>query len=657
MARGLNSVGKKLLWGIALPALVVAVAGVTFYWRQVDRAVRDSTRDEAAALAELISTTFNLTAQTAATPGASRPSPVHRSVTEAFRSDWKMFRHVSHLRVLDGQGIVRWSRKVEEEGKPLPGAERLLAAGSEAVVGERGRAEVVRPLGGLACAGCHAGVTNMKVGVVQLAIDEPSLQREVTRLFGIALWSVLGFMAVVTGATVLSLHFFLTRPLRRLSETMRRAEEGDFLARAQAGSRDELGTLGSSFNRMLARITSMKAEEIDTHRDLAAAQEQLVLKQTLENTNAKLENRVTELSTLYDVARQLNATLELPELFARITKLVPTRLRIPQFSIMLVNAEGKLEVKSAHPEGRGVGITFEIGEGACGRAAATLESVYIPDLEAERGIFRVRAGTQARSGGSLLALPMVHMGELLGVLNFEQPVVKAGFSAEEIEVLSAVTDQAATAVKNAKLHEQTVALSITDPLTGIANRRHLFSRLEMEIARANRFGNQVSMLMIDIDYFKKLNDAAGHRAGDEVLRAVCDLMKGMIRKVDTLARYGGEEFVIILPQVTKTEAIEVAQKLRRSVEELPSEHRHVQPGGRITISVGVSNLPVDSTEEEKLVDCSDSALYASKRAGRNQVTGYAAGMELHPGRERGPHTRRTKTGETPAAMPAVAKPS
>src|SRR6185369_12349473 len=167
------------------------------------------------------------------------------------------------------------------------------------------------------------------------------------------------------------------------------------------------------------------------------------------------------------------------------------------------------------------GLTFAVGEGICGHAAATRKSVYVADLESDQQFFKMRGGAGAKGRGSLLALPMVHGDELLGVLNFERPE-KAGFSASEIEFFMGVADQAAMAVKNAQLHAQTVELSITDPLTGISNRRHLFAQLELEIARANRFGTQLSFLMIDIDYFKKLNDAAGHSAGDSVLRHVCE---------------------------------------------------------------------------------------------------------------------------------------
>jgi diguanylate cyclase (GGDEF)-like protein len=155
--------------------------------------------------------------------------------------------------------------------------------------------------------------------------------------------------------------------------------------------------------------------------------------------------------------------------------------------------------------------------------------------------------------------------------------------------------------------------------------------------------------MIDIDHFKALNDAAGHRAGDVTLRQVSDLIRNIVRKVDLLGRYGGEEFVLVLPQIQRPEAQEVAEKIRRAVDEHPFTHRGAQANGRITISVGVATLPADANSLEKLVDCADAALYASKRAGRNRVVGYEPGMESHPGRERGPHAQKRRSSEMSAA--------
>ena len=606
-------------------------------WWRTDLAVRAETRNEALRMAQLVAGNFTLAEpDDALKPGG--PRVVHRAVTQTVRSDWASQAEISTLRIANARGVVRWSRNVEEEDKPLPGGAQLTPGGGKGN-------EVVIPLGGVSCAGCHTGESTMNAGLVQLTVAEATLREQVAQGFLSALRIVLIFAVALVGATAVSLKLFLTAPLKRLSAAMRRAEDGDFVARADEDTRDEIGRLGAAFNRMLKKMTSLKAEEIDNRRDLDAARGERELK-------GQLEGRIGELSILYDVARAVTSSIELNEVLQKITDSVPARLSVPKFSIMLASDEG-LEVRKAHPSGS-EGMVFAVGEGVCGHAAATRKSVYVADLENDQQFFRVRGGDGATGRGSLLALPMVHGEELLGVLNFERPQ-KAAFSAAEIEFLMAVTDQAAMAVKNAKLHEQTVALSITDPLTGVSNRRHLFAQLELEIARANRFGTQLSFLMIDIDHFKKLNDAAGHPAGDSVLRHVCELMKASVRRVDTLARYGGEEFVVLLPQVTRAEALEVADKLRRKVEEAPIEHREVQPGGVVTISVGIANLPIDAIEMGKLVDCADSALYASKRAGRNRVSGFAPGMEVHPGRERGPHAQKKRvTGEIPVV--GVAKP-
>jgi diguanylate cyclase (GGDEF)-like protein len=637
MARHRN-IGQKLLLAIGLPALVVAIAGVVTLWLRADGAVRQSTRDEATAMADLVSNAFTL----AETGG----SDAHRSVTVMMRSQWKTFAHADRLRILDVHGVVRWSREAEEQGRLLPDAKPIPSGGTESLRQTDKFVEMTRPLGGLACAGCHAD-NPMAIGTLQLRTKQPRLLDEVNGAFRLGLFGLLVFSLVLGLATALSLHFFLRQPLKKLAGAMKRAEAGDFLVRADARRDDELGQLALAFNQMLARITDMKAQEIDTNRDLEQAQKELALKKELELTNAKIASRLNELQTVYDVARSLTSTLELPELLGRITQQVGERLKIPQFSIMLLNADRNLEVKGAYPAGQGTeGMVFALGQGACGRAADTLRSVYIPDLAQDGGIYERRNDGDVKRG-SLLSVPMLHMGTLLGVLNYQRPD-SASFSSEELELLSAVADQASVAVKNAMLHEETVTLSITDPLTGIPNRRHLFTRLEMELARANRFGTQLSVLMIDIDHFKQINDHSGHRAGDMVLRRVSDLMRGMVRKVDTLARYGGEEFMLALPQVSKTEAQEVAEKIRAAVQAVPFEEGARQPNGAITVSVGVSNLPADATELEALVDCSDAALYAAKRGGRNKVIPYAQGMELHPGRERGPHAaRRARTGEFP----------
>jgi diguanylate cyclase (GGDEF)-like protein len=620
MALGLDTVGRKLLWSVALPGLLAALLGVGYFWREARLAARDTAHDEALVLAEFVDSTFRLP--------PSEDAPAHSPLAQLLRSDTRLLRSASELRILSPEGRIRWSLRPEEEGKQHPEAARLTRPGPQRTRSDSHETEVVRPLGEKSCEGCHAGAEARSVGVLQLRVAEPVVHREITHALGAALVAVLVLGTILILATGVSLHLFLTRPLRRLTAAMRSAEEGDFLVRAEVRGRDEISQLAAAFNAMLARITSMKAEEIDTHRDLQVTKWKLSLKE-------ELEERITELALLFDVARSVNSTIELPELLSRITRLVPERLHIQDFSIMLVNADGLLEVKSTFPANPELeGMTCALGEGACGRAAELHRVVYVPDVTDPSNIFARQGPLPGHDQGALLCIPMMHMNSALGVLNFRRPEV-ASFAAEELELLTAVADQAATAVKNAMLHAEAVKLTMTDPLTGVPNRRHLFNRLELEVARSHRFGAPLSILMVDIDHFKRLNDIAGHRAGDEALRQVCDVLRHRVRKVDTLARYGGEEFMLLLPNVSKVDAYEVAEKLRRAVGEAPQLAVPTQPGGHITVSIGLASIPNDATTQDNLVDCADAALYASKRGGRNRVTAYEPGMELHPGRERG----------------------
>jgi diguanylate cyclase (GGDEF)-like protein len=620
MTLGLDTVGRKLLWSVALPGLLAALLGAGYFWREARLAIGEATHDEALVLADFFGATFQMSA-----PEGTGP---HSPVEHLLSLDTHLLRSATELRVLSPDGRIRWSRHPEEVGTPHPEAGRLTGSEAQQVRSDASETEVVRPLGGPQCASCHQGESARRAGVLHLRLVEPEVHREFTHVLGSALGTVLVLGALLVLVTALSLHFFLTRPLRRLTAAMRRAEEGDMLVRAEVQGTGELAQLASAFNAMLARLTAMKVEEIDTHRDLQVTKWKLSLKE-------ELEERIAELALLFDVARSVNSTIELPELLSRIVELVPERLHIPDFSIMLVNADGLLEVKSAWPpEQKLEGMTFHIGEGVCGRAAELRRVVYVPDVTDPSSLFARRGQIPGHDSGAMLCVPMVHLDTVLGVLNFRRPRV-ASFAPEEMELLTAVADQAATAVKNAMLHAEAVKLTMTDPLTGVPNRRHLFARLELEVARAQRFGTQLSILMVDIDHFKRLNDTAGHRFGDEMLRKVCEVLRPRVRKVDMLARYGGEEFLLVLSQVGKVDAAEVAEKLRLAVEESHLLVAPTQPNGHITVSIGVANIPSDATTQDTLVDCADAALYASKRSGRNRVTAYEPGMELHPGRERG----------------------
>ncbi len=175
-------------------------------------------------------------------------------------------------------------------------------------------------------------------------------------------------------------------------------------------------------------------------------------------------------------------------------------------------------------------------------------------------------------------------------------------------------------MKNKQLEEllyKVEYMAITDALTGLYNRRRFHDVLGKEFERSKRYATTVSVIMLDIDHFKKINDTFGHQAGDAVLKVIAELLLKSIREVDTAARYGGEEFVVVLPSTEKKDACVVAERMRQKVEAYRFADLN---GSSVTVSIGVSGMPdEDILTEEKLIRCADYALYRAKEAGRNRI--------------------------------------
>jgi diguanylate cyclase (GGDEF)-like protein len=168
-------------------------------------------------------------------------------------------------------------------------------------------------------------------------------------------------------------------------------------------------------------------------------------------------------------------------------------------------------------------------------------------------------------------------------------------------------------------NERLSKLAITDGLTGLYNHRFLHEQLRLEVERALRTGVPLAMLMIDVDHFKLYNDRHGHPSGDEVLRGVARLLTEERRANDVVARYGGEEFAILLAGIDKPAAAALAERLRERIAFYSFAHGAEQPGGRLTVSVGVAACPTDARTAEGLLQAADAALYLAKKAGRDRV--------------------------------------
>ena len=212
-------------------------------------------------------------------------------------------------------------------------------------------------------------------------------------------------------------------------------------------------------------------------------------------------------------------------------------------------------------------------------------------------------------------VPLILQGNLIGELLVRSDDVSRIWADNELLLLHTVADQLVVAVNQAHLFAQMQQQALTDALTGCYNRRSFELQLERDLRLATRMGQPLSLIMLDFDNFKDINDEAGHDAGDAALCMLADNLRAELRSVDTAARYGGDEFVIILPQADTEGAMLVAERLRVRVEEM-----QVPGFGKVTSSFGVATFPIHASSRDTLVVAADRALYRSKNAGRNRVT-------------------------------------
>ncbi|MFQ5886816.1 MAG: GGDEF domain-containing protein, partial [Anaerolineae bacterium] len=291
-----------------------------------------------------------------------------------------------------------------------------------------------------------------------------------------------------------------------------------------------------------------------------------------------------------------------------------TRFKLESFSVPVKVQEnliarafvsGELQAATGNPEAMAVGTEPSIS----GKMASAIERI---------------------SGAKGTACVPLRVGEKsVGVLIIVSP--REQLADDERAMLLGLADQAGLAIQNARLYEETQQLAITDGLTGLYNLRYFYEALEKEIQRSERYHRSVSLIILDIDNFKRYNDTYGHLAGDDLLKELAQLMSKVTRQTDTLARYGGEEFAIILPE-TETEGAEfLAQRLQEEVREHRFSTQDDQTIGRITISLGVATYPHHAHSTKALVDAADMALLRAKQAGKNRLFAYGKEtIELKP---------------------------
>src|SRR5262249_18665623 len=245
---------------------------------------------------------------------------------------------------------------------------------------------------------------------------------------------------------------------------------------------------------------------------------------------------------------------------------------------------------------------------------------------AHRPVWSESTASGAAAGGTQdaavipgeLKAPITYRDEQIGVLIVEDDTPGRSWESEEMLMVKTVADQLAVAISHARLFKQVQNQAMTDSLTSLYNHGAFKERLDREIKLAERNGDRVSLILLDLDHLKRINDTHGHRAGDEGLIHVSEVMRQTVRDVDICARYGGEEFVVILPQCSREDAISVAERLREAISSSPVK-RLGQRVDQVTASVGVSTYPAPAKTADELIEMADRAMYLAKAAGRNRV--------------------------------------
>lgn len=289
-------------------------------------------------------------------------------------------------------------------------------------------------------------------------------------------------------------------------------------------------------------------------------------------------------------------------------------------------AEGRLELRAQAGVNRhGMAELSTINaDGDCTCAAElavtkgeplVLRSVYDSLMTTE-----LEAKMCYRKPGGVAIFPLVSSGRLLGVLELLGFHGDASFM-ENVELFSTLAEQLSLALNGAILYASAERLASFDPLTGIANHRSMQDYLSSRVAEAKRNDLPLGVIMIDVDHFRSFNEEEGHDAGDEVLKRIVDAIKANIREYDLAARYGGEEFTVVLPNVGPERTHEVAERIRRQVEQIEFVTRSGRVR-RVSASLGCSSLPQTATEPLDLLKAADEALFAAKRAGRNRTVFY-----------------------------------
>lgn len=334
-----------------------------------------------------------------------------------------------------------------------------------------------------------------------------------------------------------------------------------------------------------------------------------------------LKKKVEELSIFNEIGKALTSTLDLRKVLDIIMERISELFRPKNWSLLLLDeSTNQLSFEIAVGEGseKLLDVKLNVGEGIAGWVAQNAEPLLISDAYSDpRFAKSVDQQTKFRTQ-SIICVPLRSKGKVLGVIELINQLEGRSFQLEDLTLLKTLADYAAIAIENARYFQKVQELTITDDMTSLYNSRHLQQQLDLEIQRSRRYHLKFSLIFLDLDHFKTVNDNYGHLVGSKVLRETADIILECLRDVDVATRYGGDEFVLLLPETDITAAMIVTSRLREAM----NAHVFAADAGmniRLTASFGVATYPDDADTKVDIIRVADNAMYHVKETTRNGI--------------------------------------
>ncbi|MGZ8460362.1 MAG: sensor domain-containing diguanylate cyclase [Candidatus Deferrimicrobiaceae bacterium] len=379
-----------------------------------------------------------------------------------------------------------------------------------------------------------------------------------------------------------------------------------------------LSPLHAVVSARVRRELAALGEEI-RERDRKLRQFEL-LRRELEETQSNLVGKIQDLRSIYEVSTAIAGTLDIEELFRIIPERVMNALGLNDFCVFLYDPEsGNLVCRASAGMPSSVPSEFTIGrgEGVSWKVFESGEAIYLPDVRSIPD-FRYYNGEKPEVR-SFISVPLLSKGKGIGILNVNHPEPNA-FHGDSLATIRVLATYIAIAVENAALFDFAKTLADKDSLTLLHNHGAFHTRLQIELERAARYGRTLSVIMLDLDGFKEINDRHGHLVGDRILMMTAGVLCAHLRKSDVAARYGGDEFAVILPETDLAATSAIAGRIAAGIAQV----RFGTEGGTaisFTASIGYAACLPDSTERGTILNVADRLMYESKRRGRGGILG------------------------------------